>query len=325
MARYLVRRFGFLLLTLLVTSLIVFAVTQFLPGDVCRVILGREAGAEALAACEERLGLNEPIPLQYLSWLGNFLQGDWGESFSTRSEILPLVLQRLRNSLRLAFVTMLFAVPVAVALGVIAGLNAERPLDNVISIASLAVVGLPEFVTGLVLIQLFAFTLNDTLERWFGVRPFLANSSVAPDATFGEALPMLVLPALTATLVLLAYIARLTRAGVVEELQRPYVRTATLKGLPRRTVILKHVLRNALLPTITVVAISFGWLISGLIVIENVYNYPGLGRLLLFAIDRRDLPLLQAVTMVTVLGFALANLAADLLYAWLNPRIRLGE
>ena len=133
---------------------------------------------------------------------------------------------------------------------------------------------------------------------------------------------MLVLPALTATFVLLAYIARLTRAGVIEELKQTYVRTAELKGLPHHTVILKHVLRNALLPTITVVAISFGWLISGLIVIENVFNYPGLGRLLVFAIDRRDLPLIQAVTLVTVLAFALANLVADLLYAYFNPRIR---
>jgi peptide/nickel transport system permease protein len=140
-----------------------------------------------------------------------------------------------------------------------------------------------------------------------------------------EALPMLILPALTAMLVLLAYIARLTRAGVVEELKQPYVRTADLKGLPRRTVTVKHVLRNALLPTITVIAISLGWLISGLVVIENVFNYPGLGRLMIFAIDRRDLPLLQAVTMVTVLGFALANLGADVLYAVLNPRIRLGD
>ena len=140
-----------------------------------------------------------------------------------------------------------------------------------------------------------------------------------------EALPMLILPALTAMLVLLAYIARLTRAGVVEELKQPYVRTADLKGLPRRTVTVKHVLRNALLPTITVIAISLGWLISGLVVIENVFNYPGLGRLMIFAIDRRDLPLLQAVTMVTVLGFALANLGADILYAVLNPRIRLGD
>lgn len=325
MMRYLLRRLGFLLLTLLVTSLIIFAVTQFLPGDVCRIILGREAGEATLETCRQRLGLDQPLPMQYLTWLGNFVQGDWGESYSTSTAIRPLVFERLRNSLRLTVVTMLFAVPVAIFLGVVAGLNADKPLDNIISVASLSVVGLPEFVTGIVLIQLFAFTINDYLESNFGIRPFQASSSVSPDASFVDVLPYLVLPALTATLVLLAYIARLTRAGVVEELKRPYVRTATLKGLPRRTVIFKHVLRNALLPTITVIAISFGWLISGLIVIENVYNYPGLGRLLVFAIDRRDLPMLQAVTMITVLGFTLANLVADLLYAWLNPRIRLGR
>jgi peptide/nickel transport system permease protein len=193
-------------------------------------------------------------------------------------------------------------------------LNENKVADNVISIASLSVVGLPEFITGLLLIQLLAFKF----------RLFPANSSIRPGTGFLEALPMLVLPALTATLVLLAYVARLTRAGVVEELKQPYVRTARLKGLPERVVIVRHVLRNALMPTITILAISFGWLISGLIVIENVFNYPGLGRLLTFAIDRRDLPLLQAITLLTVLGFASANLVADLLYAYLNPRIRLG-
>jgi peptide/nickel transport system permease protein len=197
-------------------------------------------------------------------------------------------------------------------------------VDNAISVGSLSVVGLPEFVTGLVIIQLFAFTINDWLDDAFGIRPFLANSSIPPDASFAEALPSLILPALTAMLVLLAYIARLTRAGVVEELKKPYVRTAKLKGLSRYSVVGKHVLRNALLPTITVIAISVGWLIGGLIVIENVFNYPGLGRLMVFAIDRRDLPLMQAIVMITVLAFALANLTADLLYAWLNPRIRLG-
>jgi peptide/nickel transport system permease protein len=256
--------------------------------------------------------------------LGNFVQGDWGESFSTKAEIQPLVLQRLRNSARLAAVTLIIAVPLAIGLGVIAGLNEDRSVDNAISVGSLSVVGLPEFVTGLVIIQLFAFTINDWLDDAFGIRPFLANSSIPPDASFAEALPSLILPALTAMLVLLAYIARLTRAGVVEELKKPYVRTAKLKGLSRYSVVGKHVLRNALLPTITVIAISVGWLIGGLIVIENVFNYPGLGRLMVFAIDRRDLPLMQAIVMITVLAFALANLTADLLYAWLNPRIRLG-
>ncbi len=314
MIRYILRRMAFLLLTFLLTSLLIFIVTHFLPGDVARVILGREAGEAALEALRAELGLNDPPPVQYINWLGRFLRGDWGQSFSTRSAIRPVVLERLGNSLLLAGFTLLIAAPLALLLGVIAGLNENKFLDHLISVTSLSVVGLPEFVTGLFLIQIFAFRL----------RLFPANASIRPGASFAEILPQLVLPALTATLVLLAYIARMTRSGVVEELKKPYVRTATLKGLPRRQVIVRHVLRNALLPAITVIAISSGWLISGLIVIENVFNYPGLGRLLVFAIDRRDLPLLQAVTLVTVLGFSLANLAADLLYAWLNPRIRLG-
>jgi peptide/nickel transport system permease protein len=312
-SRYIARRIVFLGLTILVTSLIIFIVTQLLPGDVARVVLGREAGEAALAAFREENGLNDPLPIQYTRWLGKFVVGDWGTSLSTRSEVFPVVTERLGNSLLLTFLTMLIAVPLALALGIIAGLNEDGVTDNAISIGSLALVGLPEFVTGLVLIQIFS--------RWLGWLP--ANSSIESGLTFMEKLPMLVLPAFTATLVLLAYIVRLTRAGVVEELKRPYVRTAMLKGLPYRVVIIKHVLRNALLPTITVIAISFGWLISGLIVIENVFNYPGLGRLLVFAIDRQDLPLVQAVAMVTVIGFAVANLAADLIYAWLNPRIRL--
>jgi peptide/nickel transport system permease protein len=313
MLRYTLRRLGFMLLTLLLTSLIVFLVTQWLPGDVARIILGREASDTAVSALRQELGLDRPLVVQYLSWLGDFITGDWGISYSTGEPIRPLVMERFRNSLMLAGLALLLAVPLSVGLGVVAGLHAEKPVDTTISVGSLSVVGLPEFVTGLVLIQLFSF-------RW---QLLPANSSIRTDAGFWEALPMLVLPALTATLVLLAYVTRLTRAGVIEELKQGYVRTATLKGLPRRTVVWKHVLRNALLPTITVLAISFGWLISGLIVIENVFNYPGLGRLLTFAIDRRDLPLLQAITLVTVLSFALANLTADLLYAYLNPRIRL--
>ncbi len=312
---YVLRRLGFLILTLLLTSVIIFVVTQWLPGDVARVLLGREAGEAALEDLRQELGLNEPLPVQYVTWLRDFVLGDWGRSFSTDSPIRPLVFERLRSSLMLAAVTLVIAVPLAVALGVLAGLNEGAWIDNVISISALSVVGLPEFVTGLILIQIFAFELD--------VLP--ASSSIPLDASFTEVLPMLILPALTATLVLLAYVARLTRSGVIEELEQPYVRTANLKGLPYRSVVVKHVLRNALLPTITVLAISFGWLISGLVVVENVFNYPGVGRLLVFAINRRDLPLIRAITMVTVLGFASANLAADLLYGILNPRIRLGE
>ncbi len=318
MSLYILRRLGFLSLTVLLTSLLVFLVTQWLPGDVCRIILGREAGQAAIETCRLELGLNQPLPVQYLNWLGDFLTGDWGISFSTNLPIYPIVMDRLRNSLMLTLLALLISVPLAVILGIIAGLNENKPIDSTVNVASLSVVGLPEFVTGLVLIQVFSFGLRD-----LGLPYLPANSTIPPDTNFIEALPMLILPALTAMLVLLAYIARLTRTGVIEELKQPYVRTADLKGLPRRTVIVKHVLRNALLPTITVIAISAGWLISGLVVIENVFNYPGLGRLMIFAIDRRDLPLLQAVTMVTVLGFAIANLIADLLYGILNPKIRL--
>jgi peptide/nickel transport system permease protein len=315
MGQYIGRRIAFLGLTLLLTSAIIFLITQLVPGDVAQVVLGREAGEAALEAFREKYGLDDPLPLQYFRWLSNFVAGDWGDSIATRTEIFPVVMQRMRNSLMLAGLTLLISTPLATFLGVIAGLNENRLADNVISVASLSVVGLPEFVTGLVLIEIFSSRL----------RLFPASSSIRVGTPFLEALPALFLPAITATLVLLAYISRLTRAGVVEELRQSYVRTAVLKGLPRRTVIVKHVLRNALLPTITVIAISFGWLISGLIVIENVFNYPGLGRMLVFAIDRRDLPLMQAVTMVAVLMFAVANLAADLFYAYLNPRIRLGS
>jgi len=315
MFRYILRRMGFLIFTLILTSILIFVITQMLPGDVARVILGREAGEQELQTLRLELGLNDPVPVRYLHWLSKYVTGDWGISYSTKSEIRPLVMQRLRNSLRLAALTLLIVVPLAVSLGIIAGLNEQRWLDHVISIGSLVVVGLPEFVTGLVLIQIFAF-------NW---KILPANSSIPPDASFIETLPMLILPALTATLVLLAYIARMTRAGVIDELKKPYVRTADLKGLPRRTVIFKHILRNSLLPTITVIAVSIGWLIGGLIVIENVYNYPGLGRLLVFAIDRRDMPLIQALAMLIVIIFAMANLGADLLYAALNPRIRLAD
>jgi len=314
MIRFLLRRIALLVVTLLITSVVVFALTQLLPGDVARLILGREARPEAVAALREELGLNESVPQQYINWLTGFVSGDWGTSFvSGSAPIRPLVMERLGNSLRLAGLTLLISVPLSMFLGVIAGLNENKLIDNLISIFTLSVVGLPEFVTGLVLINVLALGLG-----WFP-----ASATAPASASFGEWLRQLILPALTATFVLMAYIARMTRAGVIDELKKPYVRTAILKGLPRRVVIVKHVLRNALLPTITVVSISFGWMIGGLIVIENVFSYPGLGRLMTNAVERKDIPLMQSVVMVTIFFFAAANLVADVAYGLLNPRIRL--
>jgi len=313
MSRYVARRLGFLILTVILTSIVIFGVVQVLPGDVARVILGREAGQAAIEHLRDELGLNLPVPVRYLNWITAFLRGAWGDSFSLRIPVLPLVARRLQNSLILAAVALGISVPLSVGLGVLAGLRQDSLLDNAVSIGSLALVGLPEFVTGLVLIQVFALGL--------GLLP--ASSSLAGGSGLSEIVPQLILPALTATLVLLGYLARLTRAQVIEESGKPYVRTAALKGLPRRAVVLRHILRNALLPTVTIVAISFGWLLSGLIVVEAVFNYPGLGSLLVFAVSRRDLPVIQAIGMLAVVGYALANLSADLLYAALNPRIRL--
>ncbi len=315
MARYLLRRSALLIVTLFITSLIIFALTQLVPGDVARLILGRDASPEALQALREEFGLNKPAPEQYTNWLMGFVSGDWGRSFTGgNQQVRPLVMERVGNSLRLAAMTLAISVPLSVALGVIAALKENTWLDSLISVFSLSVVGLPEFVTGLVLINGVAL----------GVRSLgLPATAAVPDNTLASWVNQLILPSLTATFVLLGYISRLTRAGVLDELKKPYVRTAALKGLKPRTVIVKHVLRNALLPTITVIALSFGWLVGGLVVIESVYNYPGLGALIVDAAKKKNLFVLQASVMVTVFFLAFANLIADILYAVFNPRIRL--
>lgn len=325
MGRFIARRLVFLVITLFLTTVLVFALTRVLPGDVARVLLGRDASPEAVEAKREELGLDDPLVTQYARWAVDFARGDWGRTFvSPRQDIRDLVSQRLINSGRLALLTLIIALPLAITLGVAAGLSEGRLLDSVISVLTLSVVSLPEFVTGLFLINTVALKWRDNpITDALGWFP--ASSAVRPDAPFREALPALWLPAVAATLVLLAYVVRLVRAGVIEQLKQDYVRTATLKGLPYRTVIVKHVLRNALIPTVTVIATSSGWLISGLVVIESVFSYPGLGRLLVnTAIANRDLPLIQAIVTVTALVILFANFAADLLYALLNPRIRLG-
>jgi peptide/nickel transport system permease protein len=314
MLQYIVRRILLLFVTMLLTSIIVFVLTQFIPGDIARLLLGREASEQALDNFREQFGLNDPLPQQYTNWLTGFVIGDWGTSFSSGNPtVRPLVLERLGNSLRLTLMTLVISIPLSIVLGIIAALRENTWVDSSISLVSLSVVGLPEFVTGLVLINVFALQLG-----WFP-----ATALVSSDHQFGDWLRILFLPAVTATLVLLGYVSRMTRAGVIDELKKPYVRTAILKGLPRRQVIFKHVLRNALLPTITVIALSVGWLIGGLVVIENVFNYSGLGALLVESVKQKNIPLLQAVVMITIFFYALANLIADVLYAVLNPRIRL--
>jgi peptide/nickel transport system permease protein len=312
MAIYLFRRIGFIVLTLFLASIIIFAATQLLPGDVAQVMLGQFATPEAVANLRQELGLNRPAYVQYFDWLGHFLTGDWGESMVSRQPVRPLILARMRNSAMLAVLALAFYVPVGILLGVIAALKRERALDQVITGFSMAFVGLPEFVTGLLLISAFAFAL--------ALLP--ANSSIAPNASFREAFRFLVLPAVTVSLTSLGYVIRMTRVSTIDVLKTDYVLAADLKGLPRRQVLARHVLRNSLLPTVTVVAMGIGYLIGGLIVTESVYGYPGLGRLLVYGIQRRDVILIQACSMVVVTVYSVSNLVADILYSVLNPRIR---
>jgi peptide/nickel transport system permease protein len=315
LASYLVRRLSFILLTMLLASIVIFAATQLLPGDVAHVVLGQFATEEAVNNLRQELGLNRPVYVQYLDWLTKFITGNWGVSMVSQDPVLPMILARLRNSGMLAAVSLLFYVPLGIFLGVLAALRREKLLDQIISAFSMAFVGLPEFVSGLLLIGLVALT--------FGVLP--ANSSISPNSTFMDALPYLILPAITVSLTSLGYVARMTRASTIDVLNTAYVRAADLKGLPRGQVLFKHVLRNALLPTVTIVAGGIGYLIGGLIVTESVYGYPGLGRLLIYGIQHRDLTLIQACSMVVVTVFSFSNLAADILYSILNPRIRVGE
>jgi peptide/nickel transport system permease protein len=313
MSIFILRRLGFMVLSMLLASMIIFALTQIMPGDVARMILGRWAKPEAVENLRSELGLDRPIYVQYTNWLKDFVTGNWGVSLTTRVQAGPLVLQRLRNSARLAVLSLMLFVPVGIWLGVYAGLREDSLTDRFLRGTSMALAGMPEFVTGLILIAVFALGFN-----WLP-----ANSSVDPDISFIKALPQMILPAITVSMVGLGYIVRMTRSSVIDVLKKDYVRAAELKGLPRNQVLIKHVLRNALLPTVTVVALSVGWLIGGLVVTESVFGYPGLGRLLLYSIQRHDLVLIQACTMIVVVIYSVSNLLADLLYSALNPRIRL--
>jgi peptide/nickel transport system permease protein len=312
MLSFVMRRFAFMALTLFIVSIVIFAVTEMLPGDVAVMILGSEATDETLAALRRQLGLGQPAPERYVDWLAGAARGDFGESLRMRTEVGPLVLERLKNSLALAGFAFLLSVPLALGLGVLAGLRKDTPTDKAITMATLVGISVPEFVIGSVLIILFA-----------SIWPILpATSLIDPKANPLESMRFLVLPAVTLVAVTLAHTARMTRANVIRVMRTDYVRTATLKGLPRGRVILRHVLPNALLPSITIIAINIGWMIGGLIVVETVFAYPGLGQLMIFAVTNRDVPLVQAVALLVALVYALANLGSDLLYAALNPSIR---
>jgi peptide/nickel transport system permease protein len=313
MVGFLLRRLVFMLATLLLLSVLVFAITEVIPGDFATVLLGKQArDAALLEAWRSRLNLDQPPHLRYLDWLGSLLRGDWGESWYYHTEVFPLMMQRLRNSAALVGLAFVLSVPTGILLGIVAGVFSNRWPDYLVTITTLLVVSLPEFVIGTFLIIL--------LSSWIGWLP--STSLIEPDANLLESIRFLVLPALTLVLATLAHLARMTRGSMSAVMQSEYIRTAFFKGLPFRTIVLRHALPNALLPTISIVALNIGWMMGGAVVVERVFAYPGLGSLLLSAVSNQDIPLLQSVALLVALIYALANLSADILYHVLDPRIR---
>jgi peptide/nickel transport system permease protein len=313
-ATYFARRVLLALVTLWLLSIIVFFAGQVLPGDPGRAILGPLAAQSAVHALDQQLGVNRPLLVQYWSWVLGLLHGNLGTSYEFRSPVEPFIRAALINSVKLGALAFVVVVPLGIFGGVVAALNVGRPLDRVISVTGLSLTTVPEFVSGIVVAIVFGVEL-----KWFPV-----SASAGVGASPASQLDHLILPAIPLVFVLFGYIARMARAGTIEALDSDYARTATLKGLKRSVMIRRHILRNSLLPTITVIATQTGYLIGGLVIVETLFNYQGIGNLIFKAATGKDFPMLEAGVLTIGVVYMVATLAADVLYTVLNPRLRLG-
>lgn len=313
MGRYVVKRVGLALLTLFLLSIIVFTAGQVLPGSPSRAILGNFASEDAIAQLDSELGLDKPLIVQYWDWVSGIPRGDLGLSYQYREPVSSFLFPALGQSLKLAAIAFLIVVPLSIVGGVVAALYRGRAVDRTISTIGLALTTVPEFVSGVVLIVIVAIQL-----QWL---PVSANAPTGSGPL--TQLRYLLLPAIPLVFVLFGYIARTARASTIEALESDYVRTAILKGLRPRQVIFRHVLRNSMLPAITVIATQTGYLIGGLVVIETLFNFPGLGRLIYDAGNQKDFPMLQAGVLMIGAVYLASALVADLMTPLLNPRVRL--
>jgi peptide/nickel transport system permease protein len=312
MIRLVAHRFALGMLTLVFVSIIVFVTVEALPGDACTASLGRMAKGKRLENCRKALGLERPALERYADWTLGALQGDFGNSLLRKKPINEIIGIRLRNTLILGVTATLIGVPIAILLGIIAGLWRDRPPDLWVSTIAICAMTVPEFVSATLLILVFSV--------WLGWLPGIVTTP--PNAPIFEFLPDIVLPIISLALVMTAHILRMVRTSVINVMGSDYVQMARLKGVPYWRMVFVHVLPNALLPTINLVALTIAWLLGGVVVIEVVFNYPGLGRLTIDAISDRDLPLVQAIAMVLAAIYIGLNLFADLLTLLANPRLR---
>lgn len=312
MFRLIIRRLALGLLTLVLVSGIVFVAVEALPGDACTAYLGRMAQGKRLENCRRDFGLERPALTRYVEWTAAAVQGDLGISLKRNKPISGIIGPRLRNTLVLGLAATMIGVPIAVLLGIIAGLWRDRPVDLWVSTTAILAMTIPEFVSATMLILVFSI--------WLGWLPGIVTTP--PNAPLFEFLSDIILPIVTLALVMTAHILRMVRTSVIDVMASDYIQMARLKGVPYWRMVFRHVLPNALLPTINLVALTIAWLLGGVVVIEVVFNYPGLGRLTINAIADRDLAMVQAIALILATIYVGLNLFADLLTLVVNPRLR---
>jgi peptide/nickel transport system permease protein len=313
MTKLVLRRLALALLTLWLVSLLVFAATLALPGDAAQAILGREATPARLAALRDQLHLDDPVVTQYTQWLGGIVTGDLGNSAATQAPVGQLLSDRVGNSAFLVVISALVAVPLSILIGVWTAMRRDRPVDHIVSTTSLILASLPEFVIGIALILLFATEV---------FHAFPAVSLLGPGEKAWDDPKVVVLPAATLVLAVVPYISRIMRGSMVEVLESEYVTMATLKGLPRRTVIWRHAVPNAIVPAIQVTALQLAYLAGGVVVVEFVFSYPGIGAALVEAVGNRDMPVVQDVTMLAAGIYVGLNILADVATILVTPKLR---
>jgi peptide/nickel transport system permease protein len=314
LAGFIVRRLLLGLLVLAIVSLVVFAATQALPGDPAKAILGRSATPDSLKALREQLNLDQPVITQYLDWVKGLVTGDLGTSLAAREPVSTYLHDRLINSAFLVFLSGIISIPLSIAIGAYAALKRDRFFDSSTSILTLLLAALPEFVVGVTLVVVFATTVFPH---------FLPGvSTIAPGTEPWTQLEEMVLPTLTLVIAVTPYVARIMRASMIEVLESEYVEMARLKGVPEREVVVRHALPNALGPTFQVIAINLAYLAGGVIVVEYVFNYAGIGGALQNAVVTRDLPVVQALAMLIAAVYVVLNMLADVATILVTPRLR---
>ncbi len=313
MARYISRRLVLSLVTLWLLATIVFIIANVLPNDVGRTILGPFAPQESVDALNQKLGTDRPLLVQYADSMRRVFTFDYGDSYVTGQAVLPQLAAAMARSAKLAGLALFLTIPVAIAAGIFAARRRDRLADRGVVLLGVTSSSIPEFVTGTILVVVVGVQLK--------LLPVLATPP--PNADIPTQIRYLLMPATAMAIVYFGYIARMTRAGTIDVLQSDYTRTATMKGLTTGQVMRKHVLRNALIPTVAVIAVQVGYLFGGIIAVEKIFNYNGMGQTMLFAAQRKDIPMLTAGAIVIGIVYMLATLAADMTMAWMNPRIRL--